>query len=88
MVRTAYLQKILEERERQYHQPGCEFDVRNTPNDWSAIAASYVLRSVALKHTKPELEEFRDDLIKAAAVILAALEHLESMQQKDQFREK
>jgi hypothetical protein len=88
MSRAAHVQRILEERERQYQLPGCEYDLRNTPNDWAAIAASYVLRSVALKHTKPALEEFQDDLVKAAAVILAALEHLELMQQKGQFRHK
>jgi hypothetical protein len=88
MSRAALVQRILEERDRQYNLPGCEFDIRNTPNDWAAIAASYVLRSAALKHTKPELAEFEDDLIKAAAVILAALEHLEPMQERGQFQDK
>jgi hypothetical protein len=77
--REEIIAEILAERERQFNLPGSEWDTKNTPNDWLAIAASYCLRGSSRKHTKPQAEAFEEDLIKAAAVILAALEHAAHM---------
>lgn len=77
---------ILAERDRQFNLPGSEWDGKNTPNDWLAIASSYCLRGTARKHTTPDGDEFEDDLIKAAAVILAALENVPGMKKTGTLR--
>ena len=77
---------ILAERQRQFNLPGSEWDMKNAPNDWIAIAASYLAASTRKKHTKPTADGFEDDLIKAAAVILAALEHVENMRNSGTLR--
>jgi hypothetical protein len=79
--REEFIAKIKAERLRQLSLPNSEYDARNTPNDWLAIASSYCLGAVTRKHSKPNAEEFEDELIKAAAVILAALENLDAMVQ-------
>lgn len=84
--RTEIFDEILKERIRQYNMPGVEFDMRNTPNDWSAIVASYALRNLAHKNLKPDREEFRKDMIAAAAVIVAAIEHIDNMKVKNVFK--
>ena len=66
--------------------PGVEFDVKNTPNDWAALISSYALRNLSHKNIKPDVEEYREDLIAAAAVILAAIEHIDNMKTKNYFR--
>lgn len=83
--REDILERVLAERVRQFDLPGTEYDVANTPNDWAAIAASYLLRSVSRKNTKPTAEDYEQDLTMAAAVILAGLEHLDQMKEKGQF---
>jgi hypothetical protein len=83
--RETIVERVLAERVRQFDLPGTEYDVANTPNDWAAIAASYLLRSVARKNTKPSAEDYEQDLTMAAAVILAGLEHLDQMKEKGLF---
>ncbi len=83
--RLNFIQKILDERARQFDLPGREFDVVNAPNDWIAIAMSYVLDGVTRNHMKPNAEEFEKSLIKSAAVLLAALEHIENMTRRNHF---
>ena len=78
--RDEIIRAALTERVRQFDLPGSEWDSKNTPNDWMAIIASYVLRNSARKQNVPDAAEFEDDLIKAAAVILAALENVPQMQ--------
>jgi hypothetical protein len=73
--RQDILNLILTERQRQYDLPGSEYDSKHTHNDWIAIINQYASRGVTRKHQKIDNEEFRDSLIKAAAVILAALEN-------------
>lgn len=80
--RQEWIDRILAERDRQFNLPGAEWDGKNTPNDWMAIASSYCLSSTARKHSTPDGEEFADDLVKAAAVILAALENVPGMKTK------
>ena len=77
--RAELLAQIDAERRRQFDLPGSEYDVRNTPNDWVAIAMHYLSQDVRRGGTVPEREAFEDSLVKAGAVILAALEHAERM---------
>lgn len=73
------ISRIEEERERQYNLPGSEEDIRNTPNEWAAIAGHYLFEEVRRGKNNPDLLDFQDNLIKAAAVILAALESIPAM---------
>lgn len=82
MNRQEIIDKILQERERQHDLPGSEFDPRNGPNDWIAIAGHYLFEDARRNGMTPESEEYKDSLIKAAAVILAALEHSDHMAEK------
>lgn len=83
--RQDLLNKILEERERQFHLPGSEFDLQNSPAEWLGIVGHYIHREVFRSGRKPNQEEFRDNLIKASAVILAALENMDTMKAKGHF---
>tara|TARA_B100000963_G_scaffold346087_1_gene350916 strand:- start:100 stop:369 length:270 start_codon:yes stop_codon:yes gene_type:complete len=82
--RSELLESIMKERERQVDFTGSEYDVNNTPNDWIAIAIYYLSQNTrrATMLTPPSSEDYKSDLTKAAAVILAALEHLDSMKDK------
>lgn len=76
-TREQLVSEILAERERQYNLPGSEYDQRHSMNDWIAIASQYLTRNAHRKHTKSDVADQKDSLLKAAAVILAALEHLD-----------
>ena len=82
--RSELLESIMKERERQVDFTGSEYDVNNTPNDWIAIAIYYLSQNTrrATMLTPPSSEDYKSDLTKVAAVILAALEHLDSMKDK------
>lgn len=71
--------RAIAERTRQYNLPGSELDVRNTPNDWVAIATHYAGENVRRGGNIPNEDDFSDGLIKAVAVIFAALEHMPRM---------
>lgn len=73
--REHLLNLISEERARQESLPGSEYDQKHSRNDWIAIATMYLSRAANRKHTPTSKEEYVDGLVKAAAVILAALEH-------------
>jgi hypothetical protein len=83
--RQEFLNKILDERERQINLPGSEYDLKNTPAEWLAIATHYLHREVFRSGRKPNAEEFQDGMIKAGAVILAALENINNMKSKRHF---
>ena len=85
MTRDEIVQLILTERARQFNLPGREFDVTNSPNDWSAIAGKYLHEETRRGNVKPSRESFEDSLIKATAVILAALEHCPMMEKNEHF---
>lgn len=74
-LRQQILQQIETERARQENLPGSEYDQKHTRNDWIAIASMYLTRPANRKSTPTSKDEYRSSLIKAAAVILAALEH-------------
>jgi hypothetical protein len=76
-IREKVLAEILAERDRQFNLPGSEFDQHHSMNDWVAISAQYLTRSVDRKHTSIDQSDQRRSLIKAAAVVLAAIEHLD-----------
>ena len=76
-TRQRILGEISGERDRQFNLPGSEFDQLHSMNDWIAIAAQYLTRCADKKHTKGDQVEQRDSLIKAAAVIVAAIEHID-----------
>lgn len=76
-IRDQILGEISGERDRQFNLPGSEFDQLHSMNDWIAIAAQYLTRSADRKHTKSDPLDQRESLIKAAAVIVAAIEHLD-----------
>jgi hypothetical protein len=79
MTRSDFVKRIVAERDRQFNLPGREFDMRNLPNDWIALICKYASRDTGSLHTAPSRIDFEDDLIKAGAIILAALEHIEVM---------
>lgn len=85
MTRDDIAQLILSERARHFNLPGREHDVANTPNDWIAIVLSYCSENAKKNQIKPDCEDYADSLIKAAAVIVAALEHLDMMRKKGYF---
>jgi hypothetical protein len=84
-MRAALAARIIAERERQFNLPGIEFDIRNRPNDWTTIAAHYLFEDVRRGPVKPSRQTYEDCLIKAAAVILAALEHCDTMADAHEF---
>lgn len=77
--RDLIVQRVLAERERQFNLPGREFDVVNTPNDWVAIVGRYLFEETRRGAVKPLRTNYEDSLVKAAAVLLAALEHCPMM---------
>lgn len=80
------LDLIREERRRQADLPGSEWDAKNAPGDWVAIVTHYVSAEVRRNGLVPESEEFTDNLVKAAAVILAALENVEVMKARGELQ--
>lgn len=81
--RSSILSRIEQERIRQADIPGSEWDAKNKPNDWIAIASYYLVQETkrATMLTPPSTNDFESELIKSAAVILAALEHVEVMKE-------
>ena len=85
MKQEEIIQKIKNERSRQFDLPGREFDVNNTPNDWSSIIGFYIFEEIRRSLHKPLRKDFEDSLIKAAAIILATLEHCHIMEINQHF---
>lgn len=79
------IEKIRLERQRQFDLPGSEWDSQNSPGDWIALVNHYVSKEVRAKGIAPMGDEFEDSLIKAAAVIIAALEHIPDMSEREQL---
>ena len=75
-IRQHIVDDIIIERIRQLNLPGSEFDIKHTPNDWIAISAKYLAESATRRNQKVDIA-YRENLIKAAAVIVAALEQLD-----------
>jgi hypothetical protein len=82
--RSSILSRIEQERVRQYDLAGSEYDAKNSPNDWIAITSYYLAQETkrATMLTPPNSKDFERELVKAAAVILASLEHIEVMKER------
>lgn len=80
------IERIRAERQRQADLPGSEWDSTNTPGDWVSIVNHYVSSEVRRNGQVPFSEDFEDKLIKAAAVIVAALENLEVMKAREELQ--
>lgn len=83
---SGLLERIRLERDRQKTLPGSEFDSKNTINDWIAIAGHYLNEPAKRKSSAsfnrgsiPTVDDYQSSLIKAAAVILAALEQSDQL---------
>jgi hypothetical protein len=79
------LEQIRKERERQFDLPGSEWDAKNTPGDWIALISHYVGKEVRKNGIDPLADDFEEALIKASAVIVAALQHIEDMKSRNQL---
>ncbi len=86
MHRAAIMAAIEAERERQFNLPGSETDLRRSPNEWAAIIGHYVFDEVMRGNTPPDRVEYEINLVKAAAVIVAALESVPAMQAFGHFQ--
>lgn len=72
-------EKILDERRRQrqliFDGKSCnEFDKTNSRNDWVAYISAYVGRAGKVSRNEREDCDFESNLIKVAALCLAAIE--------------
>ncbi len=85
-MREVLISLIRKERERQFNLPYVESDIRNSPNDWVAIASSYLVEEIRRGPVKPTRVNYEDCLIKTAAIILAALEHCDKMEAANHFQ--
>lgn len=86
MKLEVFLEKVRAERQRNADLPGSEWDANNTPGDWVAMISHYVASEVRRNGVVPETEEFEDKLVKATAVIAAALEHIEVMRERGELQ--
>jgi hypothetical protein len=80
-TRQNIFDEISKERDHQYNLPGSEYDQKYSMNDWIAIASQYLTRGADRKHIKSDYRDQRDSLVKSAAVIVAAIEHLDRKHQ-------
>lgn len=58
---------------------GAEFDEKNTQNDWVSYITSYAGRAIGFDAPP---EQFRKDMIKVAALAIAAIETHDSLKGK------
>jgi hypothetical protein len=79
------LEKIRAERLRQLDLPGSELDSKNSPGDWIAMISHYAAREAMRNGLTPSAEAFEDAIIKAAAMVCAAFEHIDEMKGRDQL---
>ncbi len=86
MNRAEIVLRIANERVRHFDLPGRELDSNNTVNDWIAIIGRYIFEEARRGVLRPSREDFEDSLVKAAAVILAALEHCPTMEKNECFK--
>jgi hypothetical protein len=78
MKREEIFDLIREERARQdLIWGGIMFDEKNTPNDWVTYITHYAARA-AMK-CPIDYENFRKDMIKVAALAVAAIETMDSL---------
>lgn len=76
------IDRIVTERERQLSLPGSETDTRKGVNDWLMTAIFYLSQARQRGVEQTTQLDYEDELIKASAIILAALEHADFMSSK------
>ncbi len=74
-IRDEIIQKIVEERIKILNNPNSSSDFEKTKNDWVAKIGYYLFETSSRNDKHVTFEEFRESLIKAAAIILSALEN-------------
>lgn len=74
MARKEIFEAISAERDYQDGVWGTKFDDKNTPNDWATFLTQYAGKVAPLQM---ETEVYRKNLVKVAAIAVAALEALE-----------
>lgn len=74
ITREQIILMIVQERMNQIASPNTLADMNKTKNDWTSLAGYYLYESSSRPDRHVSFDEFRGSLIKAAAVILAALE--------------
>ena len=78
MRTSLILAGIEKERERQVKLWGNKFDDKNTANDWASYIHNYVSIGVySGREAKYTPERFREHLIKAATLCVAAVEAID-----------
>lgn len=77
------LEEIKQERCHQVTLPGSEYDLTYSANDWISVVIHYLTRDVNRKGIVVSNDDYHANLIKAAAVIVAALEHEHQLDKKN-----
>ena len=77
--RQDFLDKVMAERSRQLDLPRTELDGDKTLNDWTSIVGYYLFEGAIRSGLPYNAENIEDNVIKAAAVLAALYEHIDSM---------
>ncbi|KKL65224.1 hypothetical protein LCGC14_2157140 [marine sediment metagenome] len=85
LLRTAIFDEIDTERKRDEELWGHEFDNKNTPNDWVTFVIWYLSRMADVNPLRRDggkgySTHYRLNIIKAAVVIVAAIEAFDRAQ--------
>lgn len=76
-MREKIFQEIETERDTQNTKWGVEFDDKNTPYNWAAYIAQYATRNLIGDPRAVSEAVFRDDMVKVAALAVAAIESID-----------
>lgn len=79
-TRELVVDKLIGERERNFMLPDSESDITKAPNDWIVTIMSYLID--AIQRGSLLAEDFDDGLTKAGGVLIAAMEHIETMKKR------
>lgn len=82
-MQTDIYSAIVAERQRQFDLPGTESDVTKGPNDWITTIMNCLSEGTSRSGSPPTADDFERAMVKSAAVIVAALEHVELMRSKN-----
>jgi len=66
--------EIKAERKIQDKRFGTSFDDSNTPYNWAAFIGNYATRNLIGDPSSISIEKFRSDMVKVAALAVAAVE--------------
>jgi hypothetical protein len=77
-----WIEAIQTERQRQFELPGTEADYLKSPDNWIATIMSILGEGVERSNVPPSRVDFERSIVKAAAVCIAALDHIEHMTEK------